>query len=286
MRAVAWYAPNSPTWVEPSPANPLGAVHGEGYAVRTHEDWLALTKRFQGADLDRYLCRCGEPQIVRCAQTRFPVELKLPGPFGRMWVSIGLYGPGGVLESLYDRPAFLEEMIEFWVTFACDLGRPALERLAVDFATIEDGLAYDGGAFLSPDLLRRFIAPAYRKITDFLYARGVPVVLLNSGGSLNPLLLALLEAGIGGITHIAAQAEMDLVALKREYGPSLRLIGGIDRRVLFRSNEEISREIERVMPAVDKGGVIPGLDGSVLYGTPFCRYEHFGKSLGKRLGVR
>lgn len=49
-------------------------------------------------------------------------------------------GEGGVLESLYDRPAFLEEMIEFWVGFACDLARPGLERLAVDFATVEDGL--------------------------------------------------------------------------------------------------------------------------------------------------
>lgn len=271
--------------VEPSADNPLGAVHGERYPVSALTDWALYRDRFQGADLGRYLYRCGEPQIDRCARTRFPVELKVPGPFGRLWATIGLYNSGGVLESLYDRPAFLAEMIDFWVAFACELARPALTRLKVDFATIEDGLAYDGGAFLSPDLLRRFIAPAYRRLTDFFHAGGVPVVFLNSGGSLNAFLPDLLDAGIGGITHVAVQAGMDLVHLKREYGADLHLIGGIDRRALTESDAAIEREVDRATAALEMSGVIPCLDASVLYGTPLARYRHYADCLARRLGV-
>jgi uroporphyrinogen decarboxylase len=46
----------------------------------------------------------------------------------------------------------------------------------------------------------------------------------------------------------------------RERYPTFALMGGIDKRALAAGREAIDRELERLIPAVEKGGYLPMVD--------------------------
>jgi hypothetical protein len=271
--------------IPPDQDNPLGAVHAERYAVETRDDWVSFRERFNGRDEDRYIRKCDPSIVKRYDEVRFPVELKLPGPWGSSLNTVGWSGKNNFFDRLSDEPEFIREMLEFFTDFAIDLSSLALQRLKIDFATIEDGIAYDGGAWTSKTIFREFLMPCYQRITSHLKKNGISVIFLNSGGSLTSFIPDIMASGINGLTHVSVQAGMDLVSLKKTYGPDLRLIGGIDRRIISGTREDIDREVARVMSIAAIGGVIPCLDASVLYGASLANYLYYTKVLRSQLGV-
>jgi len=75
---------------------------------------------------------------------------------------------------------------------------------------------------------------------------------------------------------------MDYRNLRREFGPELRLIGGIDLDALRRDKEAIRREVEeKVPPLLADGGYIPMADGRVRADVPFENYVYYRKLLEK-----
>ena len=69
---------------------------------------------------------------------------------------------------------------------------------------------------------------------------------------------------------------MDMVALRKQYGRRLALLGGIDKHVLRRSQEEIRRELEyKMQPLMQQGGTVFGLDHRIPNGTPLEHYRFY-----------
>jgi uroporphyrinogen decarboxylase len=76
---------------------------------------------------------------------------------------------------------------------------------------------------------------------------------------------------------------MDVVAVRRKYGRSLRMWGGVDKRPLTQSREAIDKELRRVKPLIDDGGYLPMLDHSATPDTPYQNYRCFLEQLRKIL---
>ncbi|HUS91778.1 MAG TPA: hypothetical protein VM695_07995, partial [Phycisphaerae bacterium] len=69
-------------------------------------------------------------------------------------------------------------------------------------------------------------------------------------------------------------------ALRRRFGRSLRLIGGIDLDALLRGKDAIRREIEtKVPPLLAEGGYVPVADGRVRANVPFESYAYYRRVL-------
>ena len=72
-------------------------------------------------------------------------------------------------------------------------------------------------------------------------------------------------------------AGCDVVRTAREY-PELVMFGGIDKRILALSKEDIDLEVERILPAMrERGGFIPTSDHGVPAEVPYENYLHYRK---------
>ncbi len=66
---------------------------------------------------------------------------------------------------------------------------------------------------------------------------------------------------------------MDIVEVRRKYGKSLGLIGGIDKRMLSKDKASIYDEVMSKVPfMIDSGGYIPTSDHAV---PPDVSYENY-----------
>jgi uroporphyrinogen decarboxylase len=69
----------------------------------------------------------------------------------------------------------------------------------------------------------------------------------------------------------------DVVAVGREF-PELVIFGGIDKRVMARSREEIDAMVERILPAMRaRGGYIPTCDHGVPEEVSYENYVYYRK---------
>jgi hypothetical protein len=97
----------------------------------------------------------------------------------------------------------------------------------------------------------------------------------------------VLDAGINTLwIGNTGPAGLDYVALRREYGRDLRLIGGIDVRVLEADPATVEAEVMRVVPPIlEQGGYVPMADGRVREYVPYGNYQVY-RGLIRRLAER
>jgi uroporphyrinogen decarboxylase len=73
---------------------------------------------------------------------------------------------------------------------------------------------------------------------------------------------------------------MDYRDLRQEFGPDLRLIGGIDLDALRQDKEAIRREVEeKLPPLLGDGGYVPLADGRVREDVPYENYLYYRRLL-------
>lgn len=177
---------------------------------------------------------------------------------------------------VYDDPAWFEEMI---VTMT-DLQLACLDKVlstggCFDAANMWEDMCYNAGPLLSPAHFKRYLSPNYRRITDLLSRHGVKLVYLDCDGKIDDLLPLWLDAGVNCMFPIEIGNWADPVRFRKQYGKSLRLMGGFDKHILARSKAAIDAEIERLTPLVEEGGYIPFCDHRVPPDVPLENYIHY-----------
>ncbi len=92
-----------------------------------------------------------------------------------------------------------------------------------------------------------------------------------------PLLDDVLAAGFNCLWAMETETQaMDYAALRRQYGRSLRLVGGIDLDCLLLDEAAIEREIMSKTPRLlADGGYIPVADGRVRANMPYRNYAYY-----------
>ena len=79
------------------------------------------------------------------------------------------------------------------------------------------------------------------------------------------MMRSLLDTGINLITPVECAAGMDAVALRREYGRDLLMVGNISREAVMHGRDAIRREVERKVPfLMHEGGYIPAFDDMIM----------------------
>jgi uroporphyrinogen decarboxylase len=102
---------------------------------------------------------------------------------------------------------------------------------------------------------------------------------LDSDGQIDPLIPVWMDAGIDILYPFEVQAGMDVLAVRRRYGKSLRMWGGVDKRVLVAGKDAIDAELRRVAPLIQEGGYVPMLDHSATPNVPYENYCYFMREL-------
>ncbi len=163
----------------------------------------------------------------------------------------------------YDDTAFLEEMMDANADFIIQVMSQILDVIKVDAFAFWEDMACKNGPLISPEMVRKFMLPRYRRVVDFLTAKGVKFIGLDSDGYIDPLIPVWLDAGLNFLYPFEVQAGMNVIEVRKKYGRQLRIWAGFDKRALAKGKKAIDEEIKRLIPLIEDGGYIPYTDHSV-----------------------
>ncbi|MBT4821959.1 MAG: hypothetical protein HON70_40000 [Lentisphaerae bacterium] len=140
-----------------------------------------------------------------------------------------------------------------------------------------EDLGYKSGLFCSPASLADLLFPHYKRVVDFLHARGVAVFLHSCGGVTEALDLVR-EAGFDSIDPLERAAGCDPRAFAEKTEGKLIITGGFDKRILESGDRQaIRREIVGILDYMRKNGVryIFSTDHSVSTNVSYADYQYY-----------
>ena len=248
------------------------------FPVKSRQDFERLQIRYDATSPARYPA-AWDAYKTAVRERDYPLGLMFDGFFGRMRKWMGLENQ---LFTLYDDPGLFGEMCDFHTEFILETIGRAVEEVDIDYVNIWEDMAYKTGPLMSPAHVRKYMLPGYRKIVDLLRGHGIDIIFVDCDGNLDLLIPIWLEAGINGVWPIEVAAGMDPVALQKQYGRDLLLVGGIDKRELSKGKPEVHAEVMRRVPALNEiGGYIPTVDHSVPPDVPLENYAYLRQLLAE-----
>ena len=241
------------------------------FPVKERKDFLKLARRYSAAEPKRYP-KDWERRKAEWRDRDYPLGLGLLGYF---WTLRDWMGPEGLMYAMYDDPDWVREMMEFLTDFFIETLHRLLDAVRVDWISLSEDMAYKNGSFISPEMFRRFMSPCYRRLTDFFRDHGSDTIVVDSDGNIEELIPLWLDAGLSGVSPLEVQSGMDAADLRRRYGRTLLLFGGIDKRPLAKDRKAIDQELAKLPPVMDQGGYIPALDHAVPPNVSFDNYCYY-----------
>jgi hypothetical protein len=245
--------------------------------VKTRDDWENLKNRYNPLD-PRRMPRSWGPELWDYYNSgEKPVGMRIdwgPGRGAKNGYTMGLEL---FLETLMDDPGLIRDMFDFWADFVIEGAREWFQHVRFDFVYFtEDGMGYKNSSLVSPRMYREIWLPALRKVVDFLRGHGVQFIAHYTSGNIRPLVPTLLDTGINLFFPLEVAAGMDALALQREFGREIRMIGNISRQSLMDGPEAVEREFQAKVPALmAHGGYIPSVDDAIMPDMPFESYRRY-----------
>ena len=173
-------------------------------------------------------------------------------------------------------PVLIYEVADTVSDLVCWCLEQVLPKVQVDIAWGWEDICFRSGPLIPPDLFEQAVVPAYRKISDTLRKYGCDVYAVDSDGKIDALVPLWLKGGVNVMYPMEIGAwDADPMALRKEFGKDLRIMGGIDKFVLERGRKAIDDEIERRKPLMAEGGYIPSPDHLITPGTPLDNFRYF-----------
>jgi len=213
-----------------------------------------------------------------------PIQLHVGSFFGylREWV-----GMENLLYMFHDDPSLIEDMMDTVLYLETEIIKRTLKDIRIDMGSFWEDMAYKAGPLISPAMVRKFMMPRYKKITDLLHSYGVDVIFIDSDGNCEQLIPLWLEVGINYIWPYEVAAGNDAVADRKKYGRDLIIGGGIDKRALIKGKEAIRVEIMSKVPfLLEQGGYFPSVDHYIPPGITFENYCYYINTLREVAGLK
>ena len=191
-----------------------------------------------------------------------------------------LIGPEELFYILYDDPELVRECMDTWLALADAVIARHQEQVTIDELFLAEDSCYNHGPLISPDMMREFLFPYYQQLIANLRARQIDrqrhlYIQIDTDGSVDPVIPVYGEIGMDAMSPFEVASGCDVVRTASEY-PDLVIFGGIDKRILAQTRDDIDRELERILPAMrQRGGYIPTSDHGVPAEVPYDNYLHY-----------
>lgn len=192
-------------------------------------------------------------------------------------------GTERLLMALVQQPEWVADMFNTFL----DVNIALLETVfdagyTFDGTYCYDDMGYKHNQFFSLGTFRDMLKPVHKRAIDWAHAKGLKAEL-HSCGDVSPFVPEFIAIGLDALNPLEVKAGMDTLALKRSYGDSLVLHGGINA-VLWDDPGAFEAEMREKLPTLKQnGGYVFGTDHSV----PNCvSLENFREvvKLAKELG--
>ncbi|MDP7742135.1 MAG: uroporphyrinogen decarboxylase family protein [Lentisphaeria bacterium] len=226
-------------------------------SIETPDDWARVKKaRFDPGHPDR------KPDIAALKQ-RFPDDRDFPAAvsagsmIGRIRDVLTLEG---LAYAIHDCPLMIEDMVETSCILVEHYLDAVLPHVNFDYASGWEDICYKTGPLVSLPFFTDVVVPRYKRIGEKLRRHGIDLWYTDCDGDVRLLLPGFLDAGINCMFPHEVNACCHPGQLLDEYGPDLRIMGGIDKVEIAKGGDAIKGYLESVAPYVERGGYIPFCD--------------------------
>jgi len=252
------------------------------FPVTSPKDWKEVKKRLVAAIPERYPADLAA-QVARWERRDYPLVLgENCAANGFYWRAREFMGTEALSLAWYDQPALMHDIMGFFADFIIETSRPVLELIQPDYFIFNEDLSMKGGPLLSPKTYKTFIQPHLRRVVEFLKGMGVTYVGIDTDGDPRPVLPLFLDAGVDILWPLERASDVSPMELRQTFGKSLRLWGGVDKRVLPLGERAIKDHLKEFIPLIEGGGFIPHVDHCVQPGVSwdnFCVYMDAKRAL-------
>jgi uroporphyrinogen decarboxylase len=252
------------------------------FPVKSRKDWEEMKERYDPSESRRYPKTWSDELIEYYNYMDHPIELEFDGFFS---FPIHLMGWQRFLTNLYKDPGLIQDILDFWADFLVKILNESLKEVRIDYAVLNEDLAYNSGPAISPKIFEDFLLPKYKKVTRCFRNHGIDVIGMDSDGNFEVLIPLLLEGGINCFEPLEAVAKMDAVVLREKFGEHILLIGNIDKFALMGGNKTIEAEVNYKFMLVEEGGFIPSIDHTISSDISFKNYSYYINLYKKRLNM-
>ncbi|MCD6082734.1 hypothetical protein J7J59_01285 [Candidatus Aerophobetes bacterium] len=218
------------------------------------KDWEEVKARYNDPDWDK------------------PVGISIGSLFGwlRNWA-----GFEGIAMMCYDDPELVQEMVSHLADLTCSVIKRSAKEIRIDYGAGWEDMCFRQGPIISPKMVRKFLTPNYKRITDILRENGCDIIYTDCDGNINEMIDPWLEGGVNGIFPVEVAAGSDPIAIRKKYKDKVVILGGVDKRALIAGKEAIKAEIKRIKPYVLEGGWIPHVDHRCPPDVTFENYLYY-----------
>lgn len=195
-----------------------------------------------------------------------------------------LMGPEKVLYMFYDDPDLVHACMRSWFELADYVTAYFQKEITVEQLFLAEDICYNHGLLISPDMMREFLFPYYQQLIENMKKRQPDqskhmFIQIDTDGFAEHAIDIYKEIGMDIMSPFEVASGCDVLRTAEKY-PELRMTGGIDKRVLATTKDEIDKMVDRICPVMRKrGGYIPTCDHGVPEEVSFENYMHFRKRL-------
>jgi uroporphyrinogen decarboxylase len=175
----------------------------------------------------------------------------------------------------YEDPDLFREIVDtFGHCITTALAR-TLPHIQVDFCMGWEDFCFNQGPVIPPAVFEEVAGPWIRRIADLLVNHGCCVYTTDTDGNIMPVIGTFLNNGLNTMFPVEVKGGSDPVAIREKYGKRVKLWGGVDKMALMKDKAAIDAELTRLLPYVEQGGFVPGVDHRVPSDVPLDNYKYY-----------
>ncbi len=186
------------------------------------------------------------------------------------------------LMAFYEYPDEMHELIDFLTEWELKYAEQICKYMKPDAVFHHDDWGSQISTFISPDMFREFIKPAYEKIYGYFKARGVEIVVHHSDSYAATLVPDMIDMGID--VWQGVMNTNDIPALIEQYGGKITFMGGIDSASVDRPDwtpELAAQEVRKSCEHCGTRYYIPNLSQGMAMSTFPGVYEAVSAEIDK-----
>lgn len=154
-----------------------------------------------------------------------------------------------------------------------------------EYAHFWEDICFKNGPLVRPEVFDELVGRHYRRITELVNRHGIDVVSVDCDGCIDLLVPVWLKNGVNTMFPIEVGTWNASIRKWRElYGPTLRGVGGMDKRVFAHDRAAVDAEIERLKSLVALGGYIPCPDHRIAPDAKFELVQYYCRRFREVIG--
>jgi len=250
------------------------------FPIHTPADFPAVKARLTPALPERYPADLDE-RVAAWAQRDYPLIMgRNCDANGFYWRAREFMGTEALSFAWYDYPEMMHEMMAFYADLIIETSRPVLEKLRqagthVEYFVLNEDMSMKAGPLLSPQTYRTFIFPHLRRLVDFFKSYDCRYIAVDTDGNPTALVPLLMDAGVDVLWPLERASDVHPLEIRRRFGKSLRLWGGVDKRVLPLGPAAIRAHLRELIPLIEEGGYIPTIDHTVPPDVSWDDFQYY-----------